>query len=112
MGPRDPRSTVLTPAEEAVIVLFRQCTLLPLDDVMGCLREQMLKLTRSSLHLCLQRHGISRLPETDGGKPARKRFRASPPASSSAEHGPPSPTGSPQARTTKCRDQTVAQFRP
>ena len=62
MGPSDPRSTVLTPAEEAVIVAFRQRTLLPLDDVMGCLRDQIPTLTRSSLHRCLVRHGISRLP--------------------------------------------------
>lgn len=26
-------------------------------------------LTRSSLHRCLQRHGISRLPEVEGDKP-------------------------------------------
>ena len=60
MGPQDPRSTVLTPVEEAMIVAFRQRTLLPLDDVMGCLRDQIPKLTRSSLHRCLVRHGISR----------------------------------------------------
>ena len=30
MGPRDPRSTVLTPVEEAMIVAFRRRTLLPL----------------------------------------------------------------------------------
>ena len=30
-------------------------------------------LTRSSLHRCLKRHGISRLPDTDGGKPRRSR---------------------------------------
>ncbi len=35
MSPRDPHSTVLTPAEEAIIIAFRQRTLLPLDDVMG-----------------------------------------------------------------------------
>ena len=39
MGPRDPRGTVLTPVEEAMIVAFRRRTLLPLDDVMGCLRH-------------------------------------------------------------------------
>ena len=39
MGPKAPKSTVLTPAEEAVVVAFRQKTLLPLDDVLGCLRE-------------------------------------------------------------------------
>ena len=65
MGPREPHSTVLTPVEEAMIVAFRQRTLLPLDDVMGCLRDQIPKLTRSSLHRCLERHGISRLPANE-----------------------------------------------
>ena len=31
-GPKDARSTVLSPAEEAIIVAFRRHTLLPLDD--------------------------------------------------------------------------------
>ena len=35
MGPKAPKSTVLTPAEEAIVVAFRQKTLLPLDDVLG-----------------------------------------------------------------------------
>ena len=34
-GPRDPKSTVLSLEEEAIIVAFRRHTLLPLDD---CLR--------------------------------------------------------------------------
>ena len=33
-------------------------------------------LTRSPLHRCLQRHDISRLPEVDGDKPAKKKFKA------------------------------------
>ena len=73
MGPRDPRSTILSPAEEAMIVEFRRRTLLPLDDVMGCLRDSIPKLTRSALHRCLQRHGISRLPVSDD-TPKRGRF--------------------------------------
>src|SRR5918993_1772656 len=60
MGPAKPRSTVLSEAEEAMVVEFRRRTLLPLDDVLGCLRESIPKLTRSALHRCLQRHGISR----------------------------------------------------
>jgi hypothetical protein len=40
MGPTKPKSTVLSPAEEAVIVEFRRRTLLPLDDMMGCLRQK------------------------------------------------------------------------
>jgi hypothetical protein len=34
MGPK-PKSTILSPAEEAVIVEFRRRTLLPLDDLSG-----------------------------------------------------------------------------
>src|ERR671916_723822 len=63
MGPSRPRSTVLSDVEEAMVVEFRRRTLLPLDDVLGCLRETIPKLTRSALHRCLQRHGISRLPK-------------------------------------------------
>ena len=35
-------------------------------------------LTRSSLHRCLRRHGISRLPEVEGDKPVKKRFKIYP----------------------------------
>jgi transposase InsO family protein len=73
MGPRRPRSAALTELEEAVVVEFRRRTLLPLDDVLGCLRGSIPALSRSALHRCLKRHGISRLP-TDGEK-ASKRGR-------------------------------------
>jgi Integrase core domain len=74
MGPRKPKSTVLTPVEEAMIVEFRRRTLLPLDDVLGCLKDSISKLTRSSLHRCLVRHGISRLPESEERASKRSRF--------------------------------------
>ena len=74
MGPRRPRSTVLTEAEEAIVVEFRHRTLLPLDDVLGCLRESIPTLTRSALHRCLVRHGISRLPKDEEKTSKRKRF--------------------------------------
>jgi transposase-like protein len=74
MGPSQPKSTVLSPAEEAVIVEFRRRTLLPLDDVMGCLRENILKLSRSNLHRCLLRHGISRLPASEIKTTGRGKF--------------------------------------
>ena len=35
-------------------------------------------LTRSSLHRCLQRHGISRLPDVGGDKPKRAKFKRYP----------------------------------
>jgi transposase-like protein len=77
-GPKEPRSTTLTIQEEAVVVAFRRHTLLPLDDCLYALQATIPHLTRSSLHRCLQRHGISRLPEVDGDKPARKKFKAYP----------------------------------
>jgi len=77
-GPKDRRSTVLTLEEEAVIVAFRKHTLLPLDDCLYSLQATIPQLTRSSLHRCLQRHGISRLPEIEGSKPSRKKFKSYP----------------------------------
>src|ERR687893_1093843 len=74
MGPTRPRSTTLTEAEEAIVVEFRRRTLLPLDDVLGCLRETIPTLSRSALHRCLVRHGISRLPRDEEKASRRKRF--------------------------------------
>ena len=76
MGPRRPRSSVLTEAEEALVVEFRRRTLLPLDDVPGCLRDAIPKLTRSALHRCLRRHGISRLPRDEEKASKRRHFAA------------------------------------
>src|SRR5918993_4162532 len=77
-GPKDPRSTVLTLQEEAIIVAFRRHTLLPLDDCLYALQPTIPHLRRSSLHRRLRRHGIARLPDTDGDKPERSRFKAYP----------------------------------
>ena len=77
-GPRERKSTVLSLEEEAIIVTFRRQTLLPLDYCLYALQATIPHLTRSSLHRCLQRHGISRLPDTDGGKTARKKFKSYP----------------------------------
>jgi IS30 family transposase len=77
-GPKDAKSTVLSVTEEAIIVTFRKYTLLPLDDCLYALQPTIPHLTRSSLHRCLQRDGISRLPEVTGDKPAKKKFKAYP----------------------------------
>ena len=74
MGPRAPRSTVLSALEEAAVVEFRRRTLLPLDDVLGRLRESIPQLSRSALHRCLQRHDISRLPRDPERASKRTRF--------------------------------------
>lgn len=78
MGPKQVRSTVLRPEEEAVIVTFRRYTLLPLDDCLYALQQTIPHLTRSNLHRCLQRHGISRLPEIEGDKAQKKKFKKYP----------------------------------
>jgi hypothetical protein len=68
----------LTAEQEATAVAFRRHTLLPLDDCLYALQATIPHLTRSSLHRCLQRHGISRLPEVAGDKPAKQPFKAYP----------------------------------
>ena len=78
MGPKAPGSTVLTPEEEAAAVAFRKHTLLPLDDCLYALQATIPHLTRSALHRCFQRHSISRLPEIEGDKAAKKTFKRYP----------------------------------
>ena len=77
-GPSVPRSTVLSVEQEAIIVAFRKHTLLPLDDCLYALQATIPQLTRSSLHRCLERHGISRLPDVEGDRPRRKKFDSYP----------------------------------
>ena len=61
-----------------MVVAFRRHTLLPLDDCLYALQPSIPNLTRSSLHRCLQRHGVSRLPDMDGDKPKRQKFKQYP----------------------------------
>lgn len=71
-------STVLSEAEEKVIVAFRNLTKLPLDDCLYTLQETIPHLSRSSLHRCLQRHGCSRLVEQAENKTIKKKFKVYP----------------------------------
>jgi hypothetical protein len=57
---------------------FRRCSLLSLDNCHCAPQPTIPHLTRSSLHRCLQHHGISRLPETEGNKPQRSKFKRCP----------------------------------
>jgi len=77
-GPREPKSTVLSIEEEAILIAFRRHTLLPLDDCLYALQPAIPHLTRSSLHRCLQRHGISRLPQVEGDTPDKRKFKPYP----------------------------------
>ena len=74
-GPKEPKSTSLSLEDEAIIVAFRQHTLQPLVDCLYALQATIPHLTRSSLHRCLQRHGISRLPDVEDGKGIRRKFK-------------------------------------
>ena len=47
-GPTEPRSTVLSEAKEAMIVVFRRHTLLPLDDCLYARQPTIRHLTRSA----------------------------------------------------------------
>lgn len=73
MGQREPKSTEPTPTADAVVLEFRRRTLLPLDDVLDCLKGTVADLSRSALHRCLQRRGTSRLPAGEGTE-TRGRF--------------------------------------
>jgi len=56
-APKEPRSTVLTEAQEAMIVAFGRHTLLPLDDCLYALLPTIPNLTRSALHRCISAIG-------------------------------------------------------
>ncbi len=77
MGPKRPRSTVLSEQEEAMIVAFRKRTQLPLDDCLYALQETIPHLTRASLHRCFKRHGVNRRPQA-ASKRTKKRFKMYP----------------------------------
>jgi hypothetical protein len=77
-GPKQARSTVLSAEDEAVVVAFRKHTLLPLDDCLYALQSTLPKVTRSALHRCLQRNGISRLPDVEGDKAPKRKFKTYP----------------------------------
>lgn len=64
MGTKSP-NTVLTKLEEQVICATRRNTLLALDDLYIALKDQIPKLSRSNLHRCLQRNGLSKLEDME-----------------------------------------------
>ena len=60
------------------MVASRRHTLLPLNDRLYALQPSIPHLSRSALHRCLQRHGISRLEDVSGDKPNREKFKRYP----------------------------------
>ena len=71
MGPKRPVSAVLSAAEEALIVVFRKHTRLPLEVCLAHLKPRIPTLSRSALHRCLERHGVSRIPRGLAEKPPK-----------------------------------------
>jgi hypothetical protein len=102
-GPKEPKSAVLTIEEEAIAVAFRRHTLLPLDDCLYALQPTIPHLTRSSLHRCLLRHGISRLPEVEGDKPDSANSRPTRSATSTST----SPRSAPRKADSTCSSQST-----
>lgn len=49
-----------------------------LDDCLYALHATIPHLTRSSLHRCLQRHEISRLPNVKGDNEPKRKFKTYP----------------------------------
>ncbi len=78
MGPSTPRSTSLTPLQEAAALVFREKMLLPLDDCLHALQRTIPTLTRSSLHRIFQRHGVSQLPRASEPGREKKPFKRYP----------------------------------
>jgi len=67
----------LSEVEEQLVCELRSRLQLPLDDITEVMRRCVNpKLSRSAIHRCLQRHGISRRPTTD--KPPVGAFETTP----------------------------------
>src|SRR5579883_1672204 len=91
MGPKEPRSTVLTIEEEAIAVAFRKHTLLPLDDCLYALQISSAVISpRSWLPITSQR----------GSKPSE----GSRLTNTSANAGQKTPISSGSIPSSTCRD--------
>lgn len=77
-GPKEPRSTVLSLEDEAIMVAFRKHTLLPLDDCLYALQATIPHLTRSSLHRCLQRQLVDSATRVISSAFSQPSFRPCP----------------------------------
>ena len=66
-------ATGFSAEEEAIAVELRTCLQLSLDDILEVMRRCLrAEISRSALHRCLQRHGVSQPPRDP--KPAAQRF--------------------------------------
>ena len=75
-GPKKLR-TVLTDIEQKAICIFRKATNHSLDDCYIALKDSIPNLSRSNLHRCLKRNGISVLPKEEKtvSSAGKKKFK-------------------------------------
>ena len=67
--------SVLSELEQKSICEFRRLTKFSLDDCYIALKDTIPKLSRSNLHRCLKRNGLSRLPKEEVTKKDKKKFK-------------------------------------
>jgi len=73
-GAKTIRSS-LSPMEQQIICEFRRTTKLSLDDCYIALKDTIPALSRSNLHRCLRRNGLSVLPKDDDEPREKKKFK-------------------------------------
>jgi hypothetical protein len=78
MGPKNPRSRVLTRNDEAIIIAYRWRTRLSLEDSLVRLSRLTPRLSRSALYRCLKRHGLSKIGSTAKCSPFTRAALAGP----------------------------------
>ena len=78
LAPEKPNPRFCHPKKRLLLLLFESIHCCHWIDCLYALQPTIPHLTRSSLHRCLQRHGISRIPDVDGDKPAKKKFKSYP----------------------------------
>ena len=73
-GPLKPKS-VLSEVQQELICEFRRVTKFSLDDIYITLKDKIPELSRSNLHRCLKRNGLSVLPKEEAEKREKKKFK-------------------------------------
>jgi hypothetical protein len=73
-GPNTPKS-VLSAQEQQIICEFRRVTNFALDDIFVALKDKIPALTRSNLHRCLQRNGLSIMKKDAEEKREKQAFK-------------------------------------
>ena len=73
--PSSPDRQSCQPRKKAVVVAFPKAYFAAARRLPLCPAAHDPHLTRSSLHRCLRRHGISRLPQVEGEASAKRKFQ-------------------------------------